>query len=93
MSTRVGSSSYGKSFSRRPRASLNFTRIVQITSNDIDGAHVLGNIAQRVRPETANDPRPRAHRLTRFTSVAENLNRGGIEGNAVSGALAKFTAK
>ena len=50
-------------------------------------------MAQRVRPETANDPRPRAHRLTRFTSVAENLNRGGIEGNAVSGALAKFTAK
>ena len=93
LSTRVASSNFGKSFSRRPRASCNFARIVQITSNDIDGAHVIGNMAQRVRPETANDPRPRTHQLTRFTSAAETFNRVGNETNAVTGALAKFTAK
>jgi len=70
LSTRVGSSKYGATtFNRRPRASVNFTKVIKIMSSDTNEENNFGiNPSQRIRPETANDTRPKGFQLTRFTS-------------------------
>jgi len=62
LSTRVGSSKYGATttFNRRPRASVNFTKVIKIMSSDMNEETNFGiNPSQRIRPETANDTRPK----------------------------------
>ena len=66
--------------------------MVKITSNeDLDeGVDMLANMSQRVRPETANDPR--GYKLTRFVSgFGPGANNQMLQNNsAVTGAFAKF---
>ena len=51
---------------------------------------MLANMSQRVRPETANDPR--GYKLTRFVSgFGPGANNQMLQNNsAVTGAFAKF---
>ena len=86
MSTRAGSSSYANSFSRNGRTSLNFARVVQITSNQHNPDYLMLNPAISKRPETTGNQRFTSTQFPRFNSTVTPVD--GVFNNFGSGSEA-----